>query len=475
MLREANTRGTLKPLKFGSEACANFCLFVDDMGVYLELEENSYLTLQGILAFFESASGARLNLHKSSALIIGKNVQSVALFAKHMGGFMENQTDAQWHKLPQAFIEGQRAKRCNNSIRGDFQPQETLLLNRKIYQGKSYMAKALIATWDHTTKDLHWSPTGVNIHSHLTLRDLSVLTMKKDGKKNDDIKLIMNELRKKGVTTVGQLWEKRHKLLEMDRDQLNPLTIELVRRVNTSTGPERGLLHSTNGWSWKPQTPVKSFQRSAQELYRITQPDQDWTADSNKKWRLSDNARTWKRRWRLIWNSNIPPKDTTFLWRITRQGLYTAERAEKFGFGVGECPVCHRGRETVNHLFLHCQSLQPYWRSMQKDDLIPPGCNITSFQLSFPKFIDVALRKDPASIARWKVLIELWKQVWLIRNLLAYEGRKKETTVWLCVRQALDKTILKWREREVTTKFFVSSKNSLTKCLKGNTLPYTSG
>ncbi|KAL2610767.1 hypothetical protein R1flu_022459 [Riccia fluitans] len=71
LLREANIRGTLKPLAFGGSAVADFSLFADNMGVYLDLDESSFLTLRGIFSFFESASGARLNLHKSFALIIG--------------------------------------------------------------------------------------------------------------------------------------------------------------------------------------------------------------------------------------------------------------------------------------------------------------------------------------------------------------------------------------------------------------------
>ncbi|KAL3680058.1 hypothetical protein R1sor_023014 [Riccia sorocarpa] len=265
--------------------------------------------------------------------------QSVALFAKHMGGFMTNQANAQWHKLLQAFIEFQRGKRCNNTVRIALQPQETLLLKRKIYPGKSYLAKALISAWENTTTGLHWSPMGVNLPSHLTLRDLTVLIMREDGMPNEDIKLIMADLRRKGVTTLGQLWAKREKLMASEQTQLSSLTSELLRKVNTSTGPERGRINSTSGWYWNVNQPVKNFQRTAKELYHVTDPDPIWTTDLNRKWRLRDDTNTWKRRCQSIWNSHIPPKDATFLWRIFRQGLYTADRAEKFGFGAGECPA----------------------------------------------------------------------------------------------------------------------------------------
>ncbi|KAL2610762.1 hypothetical protein R1flu_022454 [Riccia fluitans] len=81
---------------------------------------------------------------------------------------------------------------------------------------------------------------------------------------------------------------------------------------------------------------------------------------------------------------------------------------------------------------------------MCKDKLLPLGSNIGIFKNSLPAFIDAVLGPVPASIAKWKVIIELWKQIWLSRNKLVYEGQGSDTIVWLCARLALDKCILKW-------------------------------
>ncbi|KAL2610766.1 hypothetical protein R1flu_022458 [Riccia fluitans] len=81
---------------------------------------------------------------------------------------------------------------------------------------------------------------------------------------------------------------------------------------------------------------------------------------------------------------------------------------------------------------------------MRKEKLLPMGSNIKIFYKPFPQFIDAALGPTPTSIAKWKVLVELWRQFWLSRNRLVYEGQKGDTTVWLCARLALDKCILKW-------------------------------
>ncbi|KAL2610763.1 hypothetical protein R1flu_022455 [Riccia fluitans] len=268
----------LKPLTFGSSAVADFSLFADDMGIYMEIDQSSFAILRGILAFFESASGARLNLQKSSSLIIGLHIdpppwlrhlgciimehnrayrylgaligsgfkhdqlisfcldcmiarlnlwsnrllsfearaifikhvllsipifylsaigitkkvaetiekiaahflwgktedgkhkrslipwqalkrgkcfgglgfkdvwrQGLALFSKHMGEFFADSSNAQWHNLLHAFIDGQRAKRSGSIIRGTYTSQELLLLKRPLYPGKSYMTKSLLS------------------------------------------------------------------------------------------------------------------------------------------------------------------------------------------------------------------------------------------------------------------------------------------------------------------------------------------
>ncbi|KAL2624303.1 hypothetical protein R1flu_008548 [Riccia fluitans] len=162
--------------------------------------------------------------------------QGVALFSKHMGDFMANANTAQWHKLLNAFIDSQRVKRSKNIIRGGYQSQELLLLKRPTYPGKSYTAKALITAWTLTTKNLLWSPERALIPEHLTLRDLASLTMQRDKLSNQDLKVIMAELRAKGVMTIHQLWLKKDRLLTSNRFRLGKNTINLLRRVLRARG-----------------------------------------------------------------------------------------------------------------------------------------------------------------------------------------------------------------------------------------------
>ncbi|KAL2623729.1 hypothetical protein R1flu_007974 [Riccia fluitans] len=105
---EASLRELLKPLTFGGSVVVDFSLFADDMGVYLELDEHSFLVLRGLLVFFESAAGARLNLHKSSALIIGLHVDPPQ-WLRHLDCvIMEHKRVYRWPKSQKKWQHHQR-------------------------------------------------------------------------------------------------------------------------------------------------------------------------------------------------------------------------------------------------------------------------------------------------------------------------------------------------------------------------------
>ncbi|KAL2642731.1 hypothetical protein R1flu_010318 [Riccia fluitans] len=65
---------------------------------------------------------------------------------------------------------------------------------------------------------------------------------------------------------------------------------------------------------------------------------------------------------------------------------------------------------------------------MYQGNLLPLGSNTNIFNKSLPAFIDDTLGPTPANIAKWKILIELWRHFWLNRNRLVFEGQKSNTT-----------------------------------------------
>ncbi|KAL2642722.1 hypothetical protein R1flu_010309 [Riccia fluitans] len=268
--------------------------------------------------------------------------------------------------------------------------------------------------------------------------------MQRDSLTNQSLKTIMAELRSKGVTTVSLLWQGKDWLLTSNRHLFTSNTVNLLRRVVRARGLAFVKLQYATSWTGKKNATLLTFNRSASEFYKLTKPEEDWTKEINMKWGLKDKRNTWYRRWKLIWHPQIHPKDAIFICRMLWQGLYTAIKALRFGFGDGCCPVCKLRRENIDHLFLACPNLRKFWTAMQKEKLLPFGSNLHIFARSLPTFIDDALGLMPASVAKWKVIIELWMHFWMNRNKLVYEGMSCDTSLWLFVRLALDKCILNW-------------------------------
>ncbi|KAL2610770.1 hypothetical protein R1flu_022462 [Riccia fluitans] len=108
--------------------------------------------------------------------------------------------------------------------------------------------------------------------------------MQADKITNLSLKVIMAELRVKGVTTVLQLWQKKERLLTNDRLRLGTNTINFIRRILRARGLATVKLHRTGGWKWKKGDPVLKFNRSSAQLYKVTKPKGDWAREINRKW-----------------------------------------------------------------------------------------------------------------------------------------------------------------------------------------------
>lgn len=63
--------GKLKGFKIGECVFLDYSLFADDMGVFIDNSLQTFLELRAVLAKYEKSSGARLNLSKSSILLLG--------------------------------------------------------------------------------------------------------------------------------------------------------------------------------------------------------------------------------------------------------------------------------------------------------------------------------------------------------------------------------------------------------------------
>jgi hypothetical protein len=65
---------------------------------------------------------------------------------------------------------------------------------------------------------------------------------------------------------------------------------------------------------------------------------------------------------RTVWKIWAPPKVKFFAWFALQNRLWTANRLQKKGWpNCGNCPLCMRSAECINHLLVHCRFTQRLW------------------------------------------------------------------------------------------------------------------
>ncbi|KAL3675824.1 hypothetical protein R1sor_025772 [Riccia sorocarpa] len=73
MLRNAGIQGRLRGLNIKPDHCLLHQLFVDDTGIFLQANEQVFNNTRQVISSFEKASGARLNLQKSTVIPLSEH------------------------------------------------------------------------------------------------------------------------------------------------------------------------------------------------------------------------------------------------------------------------------------------------------------------------------------------------------------------------------------------------------------------
>ena len=64
----------------------------------------------------------------------------------------------------------------------------------------------------------------------------------------------------------------------------------------------------------------------------------------------------------LIWNANVQPKISFFVWEATWGKALTLDKVQKRGWALANrCFLCLENEETIDHLLLHCSRTKVLW------------------------------------------------------------------------------------------------------------------
>ncbi|KAK4424026.1 hypothetical protein Salat_1596000 [Sesamum alatum] len=82
---------------------------------------------------------------------------------------------------------------------------------------------------------------------------------------------------------------------------------------------------------------------------------------SSRQQPLEEKKRV-RRNWKQVWQSQLPPKICTFVWRACHEALPTLEQLARRNRDVlNECPICGVSEESLQHILLRCPFARQVW------------------------------------------------------------------------------------------------------------------
>ena len=124
-----------------------------------------------------------------------------------------------------------------------------------------------------------------------------------------------------------------------------------------------------------------------------------------------------------LWDSHIPPRISTFVWRLLYRRLPTQDFLQLYGHPLANrCPNCESTSETIDHLFISCPFAVKAWRTIC-------GFFAVSFR-TFDSIMDMWLFVThrsfcPQIFQLWvAAVLYTWDFIWHARNMLVFQDRR---------------------------------------------------
>ncbi|CAL9028853.1 unnamed protein product [Prunus brigantina] len=142
--------------------------------------------------------------------------------------------------------------------------------------------------------------------------------------------------------------QSREWILEAISGMFSPNAAKIIRAMHLGDGWEKDRL------IWPLNQSGSYTVKSGYNLIHMAHLDTPVRPSSS---RVLDKAL-----WKLIWGSQMVPKLMNFWWRLVRGCLPTRDALFRRHLGTSPlCPICGEFLESVEHLFLLCNWVQPVW------------------------------------------------------------------------------------------------------------------
>lgn len=155
--------------------------------------------------------------------------------------------------------------------------------------------------------------------------------------------------------------------------------------------------------------------------------------------------------WEKVWQAELWPKISTFLWLLSKKRILTWDNLIKRGFiGPSRCPNCNKNCETIYHLLEECTLAKQIWQKVEH-------CN----EKAYPRMADIT-----ANIRTWaknpfksRVLNSLWNilpgflywSLWKECNHRIFNSKARSIDdLWINLRKNIQETlaIRAWKDED---------------------------
>ncbi|KAL3681966.1 hypothetical protein R1sor_024922 [Riccia sorocarpa] len=178
-------------------------------------------------------------------------------------------------------------------------------------------------------------------------------------------------------------------------------------------------LHKLQGWKWSDGAAVlDTWKRSTQDWSKLACRKARKYQGMNRRWGVAEEPEEWAAaaRWRHLWSGAAPMRNKIWIWRMLQKGLFTLDRAKKWGKSDGICMFCQQEEESLTHLFWDCRRLRARIQWI--------GCVILGDSRGHPTLLqvmDAALKCHSTQPGPLILLSEFCRAVWLERNKRLFE------------------------------------------------------
>ncbi|KAL3693216.1 hypothetical protein R1sor_006867 [Riccia sorocarpa] len=118
-------------------------------------------------------------------------------------------------------------------------------------------------------------------------------------------------------------------------------------------------LSSVSGWTWPSNKVVgQSWQQPVAEWRAIVEKKKFTSKKLSKWWNIVHDPMEWGKRWNRLWKGKSLLKHKLWIWKLLNFGLCTHDKAERWGVSDGQCTLCLREKEDVDHLTWACSRIR---------------------------------------------------------------------------------------------------------------------